>query len=805
MQQEIKRLKPEHAGSLIMHNRPLISDRERKTLIGTVAVGVVGFAVALGFNDGRLWPGFLLNSFFFLTIALGAMVFVAIHHVSNAGWSAALKRIPEAMMSYVPVGAAAMMLVFFGRHSIYEWSHGIASTTDAMRMKGAFLNTPFFFVRMAVALGIWCLFVYLLRRQSRLQDEDGLLEHTARSKKYSAIFLALFAVTFSLASFDWLMTIEPEFYSTIFAFYCFSGLFVSGISAVAVLVILLRRRGFLSGINRDHLHNLGKMVFGFSTFWAYIWISQYLLIYYANLPEETVFYIRQTSTPGWKALFLINLLLNWLIPFVLLISRKAKRSEGLLLSACAIILVGHWLDLYLMIFPALGASAMIGIVDLALAAGFAAIFLLTFTNALERVSLAPVYDPYLAESLALHSFESTDEEGLLRDSHATRALLLSTVAFAISFSVWGLVGALAPKFREIYHLSELQTSLLIAVPVLLGSLGRLPMGILADKFGGRIVFGLLLCFCVIPAVGASWSGSYVSLIAWGFLIGFAGTSFSVGVAFASKWFPAKYQGTALGIYGMGNIGQSVAVFGAPALLAATGDWRVPFWIFGAVAGVFGLAFLLFARNAPQKAQPKRVSEYLTILKREPIAWVLSLFYFLTFGGFVALSIYLPTLLKDMFSLTPTDAGARVAGFVLVATGMRPVGGWLADRFGGSQVLALVLGLIAMLALGLTSTSMPLFTIGALGTAALLGLGNGAVFKLVPEYFPRETGTVTGLVGAGGGLGGFFPPLVLGVIRGQTGSYALGFVFLSGFALCCFAVNYLIFLRRREDRETAAVS
>src|SRR6185369_12191276 len=222
-----------------------------------------------------------------------------------------------------------------------------------------------------------------------------------------------------------------------------------------------------------------------------------------------------------------------------------------------------------------------------------------------------------AESLTLRSFEAAEEEGMLRDKYANRALILSTIAFAISFSVWGLVGALAPKFREMYHLSAMQTSLLISVPVLLGSVGRIPMGILADKFGGRIVFGLLLCFCVIPAVGASWTGSYSALLAWGLLIGFAGTSFSVGVAFASKWFPAKYQGTALGIYGMGNIGQSVAVFGAPALVLATGDWRVPFWIYGAVAGVFGLVFLLMARNAPIKAAPRKVGEYLYILKREP--------------------------------------------------------------------------------------------------------------------------------------------------------------------------------------------
>jgi NNP family nitrate/nitrite transporter-like MFS transporter len=411
----------------------------------------------------------------------------------------------------------------------------------------------------------------------------------------------------------------------------------------------------------------------------------------------------------------------------------------------------------------------------------------------------PAADPYLAESLALHSYHAP-EEGLVWDKNANRALMLSTTGFALTFTTWGLVGALAPSFREMYQLSPVQTAILIAIPVLLGSLGRLPMGILADKYGGRIVLGLLLVFCLIPALGASFSGSYEVLLAWGFLIGLAGSSFSVGVAFASKWFPARQQGTALGIFGIGNIGQSVAVFGAPALVALAGDWRLPFWVFGAAASVFGIVFLLLARNASVKVEPKRFNEYLSLLKREPMAWLLSLFYFLTFGGFVALSIYLPTLLKDIFALSPTDAGARVAGFVIVATGMRPVGGWLADRFGGAHVLLLVFGMIAVLALGMTSTSMFLFTIGALGCAAMLGLGNGAVFKLVPEYFPRETGTVTGLVGASGGLGGFFPPLVLGVIHGLTGAYTLGFVFLALFGALCLAVNYLVFLRREAERE-----
>jgi NNP family nitrate/nitrite transporter-like MFS transporter len=785
-----------------MKHKAIITGREKNVLLAVVAAGAAAFIVGLFIDSRRLWPALLLASFFVLTLSLGAMVFLSIHHISNAGWSAAIRRVPEAMMMYLPLGAVGLLATFFGRHEIYEWSHGLTHSSEAMKAKAAFLNSPFFYGRMAVVLAVWIVFAFLLWKESRRQDEDTVLEHTTRSKRISAVFLAVFAITFSLASFDWLMSIEAEFYSTIYAFYNFSGLFLSGIAALTLVIISLRRRGLLREINEEHLHNLGKLIFGFSTFWAYLWLSQYLLIYYANIPEETIYYIRRTSTSGWQTVFYLNLLLNWIAPFVILLPRRAKRSEGTLAFVSVVVLAGHWLDLYQMIFPATGASSIPTLIDIALVAGFLSAFALVIANRLRHVSLVPAHDPYLKESLSIPSYEAAEPSHW--DKDASRALILSTTGFAITFAVWGMLGALAPRFREMYGLSAWQTSLLIAIPVLLGSIGRLPAGILADRFGGRTVFGLLLLFCLIPAIGVSFTHSYDALIGWGFFLGLAGTSFSIGVAFTSKWFSPQQQGLALGIYGMGNIGQSVAVFGAPALIALTGDWRIPFWVFGAAAGVFGLIFLLFARNAKVKAPPKKFHEYLLILKREPLAWALSLFYFLTFGGFVALSIYLPTLLKDIFGLSPTDAGARVAGFVIVATGMRPIGGWMADRFGGAQVLALVLGAIGVLALGLTSSSMLLFTFGALGTAAMLGAGNGAVFKLVPEYFPRETGTVTGLVGAAGGLGGFFPPLVLGLIHTRTGSYTSGFVLLSAFALICFAANYFIFLRREEgEREPAA--
>ena len=382
---------------------------------------------------------------------------------------------------------------------------------------------------------------------------------------------------------------------------------------------------------------------------------------------------------------------------------------------------------------------------------------------------------------------------------SARALFLSTTAFAVSFAVWGLVAALAPTFAQLYELSGKAKSLMIAIPVLLGSLGRLPAGMLADRFGGRKVFAALLVISAIPAIGIGFSTSYAQLLWLGVFLGTAGTSFSIGVSFTSRWFTKEQQGTALGVFGMGNIGQSIAVFGAPLLALAFNSWRPVFFLFAGVSVIWGVVFYLFARDAASTLKPKTLRENFAVLRQSKLAWVLSLFYFLTFGGFVAFSIYLPTLLRDLFKLTPADAGARTAGFVLLATLMRPVGGMLADRFGGARVLAFVFVAVALLGSLMGCPWMPTFTIGALGAAAALGLGNGAVFKLVPEHFPKETGTVTGLVGAFGGLGGFFPPLVLGVIKDATGGYAIGFVLLALAAVICFLVNYSVLVRPRSAK------
>jgi len=364
-----------------------------------------------------------------------------------------------------------------------------------------------------------------------------------------------------------------------------------------------------------------------------------------------------------------------------------------------------------------------------------------------------------------------------------KQLFLATTSFGISFAVWGLLGALAPVLKDELGLSQTQVALMVSIPVLLGSMGRLVMGVLADRFGGRRVMAAILMASVVPAAGIALSQSYPVILAWGFVLGLAGSSFSVGVAFTSKWFAPERQGTALGIFGAGNIGQSFAVFFAPVLAAWLGAWQPVFWIFGGISLVWGLVFLATARDARPGA-PRSLAEMIEVLGRSPKAWLFSLFYFVTFGGFVAMAVYLPTLLTSRYGLALSDAGFRTAGFVLAATLARPLGGWLSDRYGGARILTIAFMLAVISALLLIPHSFGTFTWGALSLALLLGLGNGAVFKLVPEYFPQETGTVTGLVGAFGGLGGFFPPLVLGILVDVTGSYAFGFLALALFLLGC---------------------
>ncbi len=373
------------------------------------------------------------------------------------------------------------------------------------------------------------------------------------------------------------------------------------------------------------------------------------------------------------------------------------------------------------------------------------------------------------------------------------ALGLALAAFTVCFFAWSMFGPLGPTLQKHLNLSEFQLAFLVAIPVVLGSLMRIPVGILTTRYGGRLVFTVLMVYSVIPLVLlALFHDSFAGMVVLGFLLGVTGASFAVGVPFVNQWYAKERQGFALGVYGMGMGGTVIAALTAPKL-AKHWSLATPFWVGAALMAAMAAIFWLASRDAPTTTSspppPLSFTAPLAVFRRSTHAWALTLFYFLSFGGFVAMFLYLPKLLTGVHHLSKTDAGYRAAGFAFLAVIARPVGGWLSDRIGAERVLRVCFVATIALAVGLAIAYkhiVPL-TICCLTVAVALGLGTGAVFKLVPHWFPDEVGVVTGVVGAAGGLGGFFPPLVMALVKGVTGSYMLGFVLLAVVAGICLVV------------------
>jgi NNP family nitrate/nitrite transporter-like MFS transporter len=351
--------------------------------------------------------------------------------------------------------------------------------------------------------------------------------------------------------------------------------------------------------------------------------------------------------------------------------------------------------------------------------------------------------------------------------------------FDFSFMIWILIGALGIPLAEAAHLSPSEKGFVVAVPILAGSLLRIPVGLAADRFGGRRVGILLLAFLFLPLTLA-WqiSPTLPGLLTVGAMLGAAGASFAVALPLASRWFPPERQGLALGIAAAGNSGTVVTNLVAPRLAASIG---VPatFLVAMGVLGIVLVAFALLAHEPPQRTTPSRRA--LPSFREPDLRWV-CLFYMITFGGYVGLSSFLPLFLRDSYGVTPIQAGYITGGLAFLGSASRPVGGIIADRLGGARLLSVLLIPIAIAyAVESTAPTLPLM-IGTLAVSMLcLGLGNGAVFQIVPQRFQRDIGAVTGLVGALGGIGGFLLPTLLGTVRGHTGSFTYGFLALAALA------------------------
>lgn len=377
-------------------------------------------------------------------------------------------------------------------------------------------------------------------------------------------------------------------------------------------------------------------------------------------------------------------------------------------------------------------------------------------------------------------------------STGRRVVMLSvaTIGFAVNFWAWALLSPLGPLFKDSLELSAFQQALLVAVPVVVGSVGRIPVGALTDRFGGRTMFPLISAITIIPVLflGLVGHSSLTTLLNGGFFLGIGGTAFAVGVPFVNAWFPPERRGLAIGVFGAGMGGTAISALTTVKLVD---EWGVttPFVVTAAVLAVYAVAAAVLLRDAPGRTVPtESMGRRLADTARLSVTWQASGLYAVAFGGFVAFSVYLPAYLKAAYGLTQADAANRMAGFVLLAVVMRPVGGWLSDRFGPVRVLTTCLAVVAAGAVvqAFTPALMPLGTIAFLAMAAALGAASGAVFALVALLAPaNKVGSVTGVVGAAGGLGGFVPPLLMGALYGAMSSYALGFAALAVVALATF--------------------
>ncbi|WP_245726221.1 MFS transporter [Marininema mesophilum] len=380
--------------------------------------------------------------------------------------------------------------------------------------------------------------------------------------------------------------------------------------------------------------------------------------------------------------------------------------------------------------------------------------------------------------------------GFLKSGHWP-TLLGSFLYFDTSFMVWVLMGATSVFVAEDFGLSASQKGILVALPILGGAFFRLFLGVMADRIGARKASIMGMVLSMIPLLLLWLAGRTLpEVYAYGFLLGIAGASFAAALPLTSRWYPKKYQGLAMGIAGAGNSGTLLSTLFAPRLAEAFG-WHAVFGIAMLPMALVLGTFMIIAKAPPQQAEVKKTASYLTVLK-VPEAWLFCFFYSITFGGFVGMSSFLPVFFRDQYGLAPITVGDYVTICVLAGSFVRPFGGWIADRVGGISVLKVLFGCIALLFVGV-ALLMPFYAemIVLFLVMAALGLGNGAVFQLVPQRFGHEIGVMTGLVGAAGGVGGFLLPTLLGVLKGWSGTFASGYVLVGGIALVAGVVIHLM--------------
>lgn len=363
----------------------------------------------------RVLSNLWINSVFFAGIGLVGVFFFAIQYAAQAGWSAGIKRIPLAFGSWIPIAFVLLLVLFLvGGHEIFHWTHASLYAEEGgdeiIKGKAPYFFFPleggsfpaFWVARLVIFFTVWYLMFRKLRSLALQEDLEGGTSKWYQMRKTSAIFLVFFAVSSSMAAWDWVMSIDTHWFSTMFGWYVFASWWVAGLALTLFIIVMLKDKGYLAIVNANHLHDLGKFVFAFSIFWTYIWFSQFLLIYYAHIPEETIYFAERWSG-HYSPVFFINLILNFFFPFLVLMTRDSKRHTRILKVVCPVVVFGHWIDFYLMISPGtIGHDSGFGFLEVGLILVFLSAFLFVFYNSLSKAPLFAKNHPMLKESLHHH-------------------------------------------------------------------------------------------------------------------------------------------------------------------------------------------------------------------------------------------------------------------------------------------------------------------------------------------------------------------------------------------------------------------
>lgn len=347
--------------------------------------------------SSRIWANMWLNALMFLFLGLGALFFWTVNTLGESTWQINIQRVLESMGLTIPFALIMFIIAFPGMKDIFEWTH-TEHLDKVLLKKTAYLNITFWMVRLVIYFAFWSFFAIYMRKISVKNDFEPHENYLKRLRNTSGWFMVFFAVSSSMAAWDWLMSIDAHWFSTLYGWYIFSGMFVAALAVIIIITVAFKHFNILPNVNEEHLHDLGKYLFGFSIFWAYLWISQFLLIWYSNIPEETFYYVERVN--NFKTLFYVNLGVNFLFPFLALMVRNSKRQPLYLAFVALIVLLGHYLDLYVAIMPgAVGhENASIGILEIGLPFFYLAVFLALVFISFAKAKPVPENHPYFIES-----------------------------------------------------------------------------------------------------------------------------------------------------------------------------------------------------------------------------------------------------------------------------------------------------------------------------------------------------------------------------------------------------------------------